>query len=177
MQEIQELFEISEERKGFKQLLIDDEQRKDFHEKTVKTIIKRDNLPKPKFTHKYFRNFVKCNRLSLRNAHYMRRGAIDMKYVRIYISKLAQYCVENGQNNVYNMDETIGRHVITDRSVQWLLLAWNLLKLMQKETRRVLHGNYIMQSNSQIPINNPEKESSEEKDHHNNTKFIFKIRR
>lgn len=100
MKEIQGNFEITDE------LLIDEDEQEELHDKTVMSIIKQYNLPKPKFTHKWFRKFLKRNRLSLRNAHYMRRGAIDMKYVRIFIKKLARYIVENGWNKVYNMDET-----------------------------------------------------------------------
>lgn len=88
---------------------IDEDAEDDHKEQQVQDIIMKFNLPPIVFTHKWFRKFLKRNRLSLRNAHYIRRGAIDQKYVKKYIYKLAKYVVEHGWNCVYNMDETACR--------------------------------------------------------------------
>ena len=58
MKDIQGNFEITDE------LLIDEDEQEEYHEKTVKSIIKKINLLKPRFTYKWFRKFMKWNRLN-----------------------------------------------------------------------------------------------------------------
>lgn len=90
-------------------IAIDEDEEEDYHETVIKEILTKYKLLQPKFTHTWFKKFLKRNRLSLRLAHYIRRGAIDMKYVKKFIKKLAKYILEHGWECVYNMDETACR--------------------------------------------------------------------
>lgn len=80
----------------------DDEEYSD----DLKQMFKKYSIPVPSFTHHWFKSFLKRNKLSIRKAHYLRRGSIDMKYARRFIKRLAKFVTTYGWDNVYNMDET-----------------------------------------------------------------------